>query len=163
MVVKNLCCTERPQDGLRGFENPDFYGYVLLDSTPQPTRNTWPSGWRRCISRTFHGISVGGNVTSSPAATHCLCISSTSSTQTDIQTPLSPHGASLLLSTGKASSPCSGWFFCRRPLMSRAAYLPFPLFPLMGYRLGLRSSFPAWPIRCSAFRHWSASLVLPTA
>src|SRR5271169_431054 len=26
----------------------------------------------------------------------------------------------------------SGRFFCRRPLMSRAAYLPFPLFPLRG-------------------------------
>ena len=26
------------------------------------TRNTWPSGWRKCISRTFHGMSVGGKV-----------------------------------------------------------------------------------------------------
>ena len=59
----------------------------FLGSNPRPTRNTWPSGWRRCISRTFHGISVSGNVISSPAATQCLCISSTSSTQTDIQTP----------------------------------------------------------------------------
>ena len=41
-------------------------------------------------------------------------------------------GASLLLSTAKASTPCSGWFFCRRPFMSRTAYLPFPLFPLRG-------------------------------
>ena len=26
----------------------------------------------------------------------------------------------------------TGQFFCRRPLMSRATYLPFPLFPLRG-------------------------------
>jgi hypothetical protein len=30
-------------------------------------------------------------------------------------------------------------------------------------RSGLRPSFPARPIRCSAFRPWSASLALPTA
>src|SRR6266566_2157910 len=41
-------------------------------------------------------------------------------------------GASLLDSTAKASTSCSGRFFCRCPLMSRAAYLPFPLFPLRG-------------------------------
>src|SRR6266576_7244785 len=35
--------------------------------------------------------------------------------------------------------------------------------PLAGYRSGLRSSFPAWPICCSTFRPWSASLALPTA
>ena len=35
--------------------------------------------------------------------------------------------------------------------------------PLAGYRSGLRSSFPAWPIGCSAFRPWSASIALPTA
>jgi len=81
-----------------------------------------------------------------------------------VSVPSSPaFGASLLLSVGKASSPCSGWFFCRCPLMSRAAYLPFPLFPLRGTvrafvhrsRLGL-SCF-------SAFRPWSASLASPTA
>src|ERR1700747_2411749 len=59
-------------------------------------------------------------------------------------------GASLLLSAGKASTSCSGRFFCRRPLMSRAAYLPFPLFPLRGtvrafdhrFRLGLAVAPP---------------------
>src|SRR5208337_5382139 len=30
-------------------------------------------------------------------------------------------------------------------------------------RSGLRPSFPARPIRCSAFRPWSASLALPTS
>ena len=30
-------------------------------------------------------------------------------------------------------------------------------------RSGLRPSFPARPICCSAFRHWSASIALPTA
>jgi hypothetical protein len=29
-------------------------------------------------------------------------------------------------------------------------------------RSGLRPPFPAWPICCSAFRHWSASRALPT-
>lgn len=52
-------------------------------------RNTCPSGCRTCISRAFHGISVGGNVTSKPAATHCLCTSSTLSTAIHIHTPLS--------------------------------------------------------------------------
>lgn len=31
-------------------------------------RKTWPSGWRTCISRTFHSISVRGNVTSRPCS-----------------------------------------------------------------------------------------------
>ena len=56
---------------------------------PLLTRNTCPSGCRTCISRVFHGMSVGGKTTSSPAATHCLWTSSTSSTHTDIHTPLS--------------------------------------------------------------------------
>jgi hypothetical protein len=55
-------------------------------------------------------------------------------------------GASLLLSAGKASTSCSGRFFCRHPLMSRAAYLPFPLFPLRGTVRAFGSSFPARPI-----------------
>src|SRR5499425_3466315 len=64
-----------------------------------------------------------------------------------VSVPLSTtFGASLLLSAGKASTPCSGRVFCRCPLQSRAAYLPFPLFPLRGNRSGLRSPFPAWPI-----------------
>src|SRR5215469_9242316 len=40
-----------------------------------------------------HGITVGGNVTSRLATTQCLCISSTSSTPTDIQAPLSPSSS----------------------------------------------------------------------
>jgi hypothetical protein len=72
-------------------------------------------------------------------------------------------GASLLLSAGKASTSCSGRLFCRCPLMSRAAYLPFPLFPLRGTVRAFGSSFPARPICFSAFRLWSASLALPTA
>src|SRR6266568_3789452 len=55
-----------------------------------------PSGWRRCISRTFQGMSVGGKVTSSPTATHCLWTSSTSSTHTDIQEPLSACSSRLV-------------------------------------------------------------------
>src|SRR5271166_769295 len=72
---------------------PTFISFYFLGSNPLLTRKTWPSGWRRCISRTFHGISVGGNVISNPAAMQCLCISSRSSTQTDIQTPLSPSSS----------------------------------------------------------------------
>jgi hypothetical protein len=41
---------------------------------------------------------------------------------------------SLLVSAMKASS---NWFFCRLPLMSRAAYLPLLLIPY-GNRSGLR-------------------------
>jgi len=74
--------------------------YFSSGSNPRLTRNTWPSGWRRCISRTFHGILVGGNVISSPAVRQCLCISSTSSTQTDIQTPLSALFVSIVLERG---------------------------------------------------------------
>src|SRR5882757_4861591 len=59
-------------------------------SMPLLTRNTCPSGCRKCISRTFHGMLVGGKVTSSPPATHSLWTASTSSTHNDIQTPLSP-------------------------------------------------------------------------
>src|SRR6267378_5482256 len=65
---------------------PDSYATSAI---PLLTRKTCPSGCRTCISRTFHGMSAGGNVTSSSAATHCLWASSTSLTHTDIQTPLS--------------------------------------------------------------------------
>src|SRR3974377_1031884 len=41
--------------------------------------------------------------------------------------------------------------------MSRQSYLPLPIVRAFG------PSFPAWPICCSAFRPWSASLALPTA
>jgi len=41
--------------------------------------------------------------------------------------------------------------------------LALSFIPLAGYRSGLRSPFPARPICCSAFRHWSASVALPTA
>src|SRR5438874_3480424 len=52
---------------------------------------------------------------------------------TSVSVPFSVvFGASLLPSTGKASTSCSGRFFCRCPLMSRAAYLPFPLLSLRG-------------------------------
>jgi hypothetical protein len=78
---------------------------------PLLTRNTCPSGCLTCISRTCHGISPGGKVTSSPAATHCLWTSSTSSTHTDIQTPLS------------AVSSTSG------PNVERFAPLPRPPWP----------------------------------
>src|SRR5205823_14171381 len=41
--------------------------------------------------------------------------------------------------------------------------LALSFIPLAGYRSGLRSSFSVWPICCSAFRLWSASIALPTA
>src|SRR5258708_39914464 len=63
-------------------------------SSPWLMRKTCPSGWRTCISRTFHGSSVGGQVISSPCSTQCLWISSTLSTQIDIQTPLSSESDS---------------------------------------------------------------------
>jgi hypothetical protein len=55
-----------------------------------------------------------------------------------------------LLSAGKASTPGSGLFFCRCPLLSRAAYLPFPLFPWRG-------TVPAF-LRCyGVLRPWLTS------
>ena len=54
-------------------------------------------------------------------------------------------------SPGKTSTSCSGRFFCRCPLMSRAPYLPF-LYSPCGVSSSFRSPFPARPIRCSTFR-----------
>jgi hypothetical protein len=53
--------------------------------------------------------------------------------------------------------------FCRVSSLRSHCLLALPFIPLAGYRSGLRSSFPARPIGCSAFRHWRASLSLPTA
>ena len=50
-------------------------------------------------------------------------------------------GAALLLSVAKPSTPGAGRFSCRGPLLSRAAYWPFPLIPLAGYRSGLPPLF----------------------
>jgi hypothetical protein len=62
-----------------------------------------------------------------------------------------------------ASPGSSGRLFCRCPFMSRAAYLPFPLFPLRGtvraFDHRSRLSLSCF----SAFRLWSASIALPTA
>src|SRR5271167_2182132 len=105
-VAHSMHCIGNPSDGIYTHQSrqvvvtsplhslpPQISQFYFLGSNPRPTRNTCPSGCRRCISRTFHGISVGGNVISSPAAMQCLYISSTSSTQTDIQTPLSPSSS----------------------------------------------------------------------
>src|SRR5688572_32153936 len=46
-------------------------------------RKTCPSGCRTCISRTCHGMSVGGQVTSRPCSVQCRYTASTSSTQID--------------------------------------------------------------------------------
>src|SRR6185503_10561191 len=59
-------------------------------SLPRPILKTCPSGWRTCISRTPHGMSVGGHVTSMPCSRQWRWTLSASSTQIDIQTPLSP-------------------------------------------------------------------------
>src|SRR5580704_17248768 len=63
--------------------------FSSVSSLPLLIRNTCPSGCRTCVSRTPHGVSVGGKVTSSLDETHSLSTSSTSSTHTDIHTPLS--------------------------------------------------------------------------
>ena len=52
--------------------------------------------------------------------------------------------------------------------MNQLGFLPLsihelPVLLATPNRSGLQPSFPAWPIRCSAFRPWSASLALPTA
>ena len=56
-----------------------------------------------------------------------------------------------------------GSLFCRYSFLRAHSLLALSFIPLTGYRSGLRSPFPAWPICCSAFRHWSASIALPTA
>ena len=55
-----------------------------------------------------------------------------------------------------------------RPVNCLLDFLPhstheLPVLLAAPNRSGLRPSFPARPICCSAFRHWSASLALPTA
>jgi len=45
---------------------------VYSSFRPFPMRNTCPSGCRTCISRTFQGMSVGGQVTSMPCVRHSL-------------------------------------------------------------------------------------------
>src|SRR5262245_17657154 len=74
-------------------------------------RKTCPSGWRICISRTFHGSFVGGMVTSIPSSRQCRWTASTSSTQIDIQTPLSPASPWPFV-VGSATlrpPPCAPW------------------------------------------------------
>src|SRR5205814_652816 len=101
----------------------------LASSSPLLTRNTWPSGWRTCISRTFQGMSVGGNVTSRPAATHCLCTASTSSTQTDIHTPLSHSSSPSLVKVEafvpRPRPPCPPW-------QRKISHSPDPTAPKVG-------------------------------
>ncbi len=98
-------------------------------SIPLLTRNTCPSGCRTCISRTFHGISAGGNVTSSPAARHCLWTSSTSLTHTDIQAPLSavwsPPGPNV---EAFAPLPRPPW----PPTQRKISHSPDPTAPKVG-------------------------------
>src|SRR5882672_11763547 len=96
---------------------------------PLPTRNTCPSGCRTCISLTLHGMSVGGKVTSSPAATHSLWTSSTSSTHTDIQTPLSavssPSGPNVDAFAPLPRLPCPPW-------QRKISHSPDPTAPKVG-------------------------------
>ena len=68
-------------------QRTDHFWFAISEARIRDLRGT--RGWRRWISRTFHGISVGGNVISKPAATQYWCIASASPTQTDIQTPWS--------------------------------------------------------------------------
>src|ERR1700731_1319257 len=105
---------------------PDSYTSC---SIPLLTRKTCPSGCRTCISRTFHGMSAGGKVTSSPAATHCLWTSSTSLTHTDIQTPLSavssPSGPNV---EAFAPLPWPPW----PPTQRKISHSPDPTAPKVG-------------------------------
>src|SRR5262252_3898509 len=56
-------------------------------------------------------MSVGGQATSRPRAMHSLCTASTSSTQTDIHTPLSaaesPSGPKVILTPPLPRPPCA--------------------------------------------------------
>src|SRR5262249_15726817 len=87
--------------------------YSSASSRPLLTRKTWPSGWRRCISRTLHGSSVGGMVTSNPAAMQTLCTASTSSTHTAIRSPWSaassPSCVNVVVLEPLPRPPCAPW------------------------------------------------------
>lgn len=96
---------------------------------PLLIRKTCPSGWRTCISRTFHGMFVGGNTISTPAATHSLWTSSTSSTHTDIHTPLSavssPPGPNVETLVPLPRLPCP-------PRQRKISHSPDPTDPKVG-------------------------------
>ncbi len=119
----------------RGFDSAflrlDSLPLALKPYSPMPllTRNTCPSGCRTCISRVFHGMSVGRKVTFSPAATHCLWTSSTSSTHTDIHTPLSavssPSGPNVELFAPLPRLPCPPW-------QRKISHSPEPTAPKVG-------------------------------
>src|SRR5437667_1455695 len=63
----------------------------------------------------------------------------------------------------KGQLPMFGLVFLPPSAHESRRLLALPFIPLAGYRWGLRLPFPALPVCCSAFRHWSASLALPTA
>src|ERR1700739_712420 len=63
----------------------------------------------------------------------------------------------------KGQRPLFGPVFLPLSAHESRRLLALPFIPLAGYRSGLRSPFPAWPICFSAFRHWSASISSPTA
>jgi hypothetical protein len=96
---------------------------------PLLTLNTCPSACRKCISRAFHGMSAGGKTTSNPAATHCLWTSSTSSTHTDIHTPLSavssPSDPNVELFAPLPRPPCA-------PRQRKISHSPDPTLPKVG-------------------------------
>src|SRR5260370_34038992 len=74
--------------------------FYFLGSNPRPTRNTWPSGCRRCISRTFHGISAGGYVDSRPPAAPCFGLCASTALPTPLHPAVSPALTSALLPGG---------------------------------------------------------------
>src|ERR1700676_2149616 len=61
IVVGNL---SMGGSSLKPTQTSSVLGFYFLGSKSPADRNTWPSGWRRCIPRAFHGISVVGNATS---------------------------------------------------------------------------------------------------
>src|SRR5204863_1523374 len=91
--------------------------YSSVSSIPRLILNTCPSGCRTCISRTFHGMSVGGHVTSRPCSRQRRWTASTSSTQIDIHVPLSaessPSGPNVFLRTLLPRPP---WAFSHRKI-----------------------------------------------
>src|SRR5690242_7921137 len=74
-------------------------------------------------------MSVGGNVTSSPAATHCLWTSSASATHTDIHAPLSavssPPGPNVAVFAPRPRPPCPPW-------QRKISHSPEPTAPNVG-------------------------------
>src|SRR5262249_52159009 len=104
---------------------PEHGSSYSASSIPREILKTCPSGCRTCISRTFQGMSVGGQVISKPCSRQRRCTASTSSTHIDIHTPLSaessPSGPNVIL---RELLPRPPWAFWQRKISQSPEQTP---------------------------------------